>query len=142
MISQATYGVYKEKLDTKDRLLAEIKIIEEEKKALLKQIEAEQGNVSQYYERQAALNSEMAGLELKLVESQDLLVRREQERIEATNEKRELEQETVVIKKDITDIELRIQKLEQEKSSRDHTIKCLNDETANQDEIINKLTKS
>ena len=134
MISQATYGVYKGKLDTKDRLLAEIKIIEEERKALLKQIEAEQGNVSQYYERQAALNSEMAGLELKLVESQDLLVRREQERIEATNEKRELEQETVVIKKDITDIELCIQKLEQEKTSRDHTIKCLNDETANQDE--------
>merc|ERR1712061_668089 len=34
-----------------------------------------------------------------------------------------------------------IQKLEQEKSNRDHTIKTLNDEIANQDEIINKLNK-
>merc|ERR1719348_2980572 len=34
-----------------------------------------------------------------------------------------------------------IQKLEQKKTNRDHTIKGLNDEIANQDEIINKLNK-
>merc|ERR1719427_1393801 len=34
-----------------------------------------------------------------------------------------------------------IQKLEQEKTNRDHTIKTLNDEIANQDEIINKINK-
>merc|ERR1711936_635185 len=43
--ANATYGVYKEKLDTKEKLLAENQVIEEEKKALLKQIESEQGNV-------------------------------------------------------------------------------------------------
>merc|ERR1711882_28255 len=43
--ANATYGVYKEKLDTKEKLLAENQVIEEEKKALMKQIEAEQGNV-------------------------------------------------------------------------------------------------
>ena len=47
----------------------------------------------------------------------------------------------VAIKKDIDDIMVAIQKLEQEKTNRDHTIKSLNDEIANQDEVINKLNK-
>merc|ERR1711936_526431 len=139
--ANATYGVYKEKLDTKEKLLAENQVIEEEKKALLKQIEAEQGNVSQYHERQAKISAQKADLEVELAASQDKLVTREQERVQATNEKKELEQESVVIKKDIADVEIIIQKLEQEKTNRDHTIKSLNDEITNQDEIINKLNK-
>merc|ERR1711936_1538938 len=139
--ANATYGVYKEKLDTKEKLLAENQVIEEEKKALLKQIEAEQGNVSQYHERQAKISAQKADLEVELAATQEKLVTREQERVQATNEKKELEQESVVIKKDIADVEIIIQKLEQEKTNRDHTIKSLNDEITNQDEIINKLNK-
>jgi len=139
--ANATYGVYKEKLDTKEKLLAENQVIEEEKKALLKQIEAEQGNVSQYHERQAKISAQKADLEVELAATQEKLVTREQERAQATNDKKELEQETIVIKKDITDVEMVIQKLEQEKTNRDHTIKSLNDEITNQDEIINKLNK-
>ena len=139
--ANATYGVYKEQLDTKEKLLAENAIIEEEKKALLKQIEKEQGNVSQYHEKQAKISAQKADLEIELTTAQDNLAKAEQHRIQATNETKELEQETVLIKKDITDIEIIIQKLEQEKTNRDHTIKSLNDEIANQDEIINKLNK-
>merc|ERR1712183_330879 len=51
--ANATYGVYKEKVDTKAKLLEDNKVIEEEKKTLMKQIESEQGNVSQYHEKQA-----------------------------------------------------------------------------------------
>merc|ERR1711941_204928 len=60
---------------------------------------------------------------------------------DATVEKKELEAENGVIKKDIEDLELAIQKLEQEKTNRDHNIRSLNDEIANQDEVINKLNK-
>merc|ERR1719479_561387 len=136
-----TYGVYKEKLDTKDQLLEENKVIEEEKKALIKQIESEQGNVSQYHERQAKISAERSELEIDLAAAQDKLVHTEQARIQATQDKKELEQETVAIKKDTGDIEMVIQKLDQEKTNKDHTIKTLNDEIANQDEIINKLNK-
>merc|ERR1711910_92466 len=66
--ANATYGVYKEKLDTKEKLLAENQVIEEEKKALLKQIEAEQGNVSQYHEKQAKISAQKADLENELAE--------------------------------------------------------------------------
>merc|ERR1719228_1151055 len=139
--ANATYGVYKEKVDTKAKLLEENQVIEDEKKALMKQIEAEQGNVSQYHEKQAKISSQKAELEIELVEEQNKLADREQKRVQATNDKKDLEQETVVIKKDIADIEMVIQKLEQEKTNRDHTIKSLNDEIANQDEVINKLNK-
>merc|ERR1719347_1763077 len=139
--AEATYGVYKEKCDTKVRLLEENVAIEEEKKAILAQIEKEQGNLSQYYDRQAKCNSQKADLEIALTAAQQKLAQTEQNRISATADKKALEAETVVIKKDIADIEIIIQKLEQEKTSRDHTIKSLNDEIANQDEIINKLNK-
>merc|ERR1719167_411513 len=135
----ATYGVYKEKCDTKVKLLAENEAIEEEKKTLLAQIAKEQGDLTQYHERQAKCSAEKADLEIALVEAQNKLVRTEQNRIQATNDKKELEAETVAVKKDIADIEIVIQKLEQEKTNRDHTIRSLNDEISNQDEIINKL---
>ena len=45
------------------------------------------------------------------------------------------------MKKDIADLEMAIQRAEQEKNAKDHTIKGLNDEVAAQDELINKLNK-
>merc|ERR1712106_1026489 len=45
------------------------------------------------------------------------------------------------VKKDIEDVELAILKVEQDKGSRDHTIKVLQDEVAEQDEVVNKLNK-
>merc|ERR1711935_826837 len=59
----------------------------------------------------------------------------------ATGDKKTLEADNIIIKKDIEDLEIAIQKLEQEKTNRDHTIRTLNDEIANQDEVINKLNK-
>merc|ERR1719411_2068287 len=89
--ANATYGVYKEKLDTKEKLLEENKVIEEEKKALIKQIESEQGNVSQYHERQAKISAERSELEVDLAAAQDKLVHTEQARIQATQDKKELD---------------------------------------------------
>merc|ERR1712128_370644 len=138
--ANATYGVYKEKLDTKAKLLEENVVIEEDKKALLKQMESEQGNVSQYHEKQAKMTGMKAELEIELTQEQDKLVRTEQKRVAATNDKKDLESESIVINKDIGDVQMVIQKLEQ-KTNRDHTIKSMNDEITNQDEVINKLNK-
>merc|ERR1712128_342646 len=139
--ANATYGVYKEKIDTKAKLLEDNVVIEDDKKALLKQIESEQGNVSQYHEKQATMTAMKADLEVELTHEQDKLVKTEQRRVGANNDKKDLESESVVIKKDIGDIEMVIQKLEQEKTNRDHTIKSMNDEITNQDEVIHKLNK-
>merc|ERR1711936_1031033 len=136
-----TYGAYKVQIDTKKQLMEENLKIKEEKKALAKQLESEQGNISQYTDRQAQITEDKAQLEIDLQEAAKRLIQAEQERQDATAEKKNLEAETSLIKKDIEDIDLAIQKLEQEKTNRDHTIKSLNDEIVCQDEVINKLNK-
>ena len=135
------YGAYKDQLDTKARLEEENKQVKEDNKALLKQIESEQGNLGEYTERQAKASAQKADLEVELADAGNKLARMEQGRIAATGDKKNLEQENLAIKKDIEDLELAIQKLEQEKTNRDHNIRSLNDEIANQDEVINKLNK-
>ena len=139
--ASSAYGAYVDQLDTKKKLEAENKTIEEEKKALMKQLESEQGNLSEYTERQAKASAQKADLEVQLTEASQKLIEREQERVQATQDKKVLEEDNVVIKKDIEDLEIAIQKLEQEKCNRDHNIRTLNDEIANQDEVINKLNK-
>merc|ERR1712077_10977 len=137
----AKFGAYEEQLKTKAKLGEENELIKEETKALIKQIEAEQGNLSQYTDQQDRALKLKADFENQLVAAGKKLVEMEEERIAATADKKVLEGENVIIKKDIEDIELAIQKLEQEKTNRDHTIRHLNDEIANQDEVINKLNK-
>merc|ERR1712055_202649 len=137
--ANATYGVYKEKCDTKVRLLAENDLIVEEKKALLAQIEKEQGNMSQYHGRQSKCNSEKASTEIELAQQQAVLASEEASRVELANEVKAHSGSIGAVKKDIEDVELAITKVEQEKGNRDHTIKTLQDEIAEQDEVINKL---
>merc|ERR1719391_1225677 len=137
----AIYDDYKMKVDKKVELLAENEALGEEKKVLMAQIEKEQGNLSQYHDRQAAANAEKKKLEEKLADAEKKLARQEHESKAALSTKKNLENEGIAVRKDIGDIEIIQQKLEQDKASKDHTIKSLNDEIADQDEIINKLTK-
>merc|ERR1711963_492493 len=139
--SKSAYGAYEEQVNTKKRLEQENVDMEEEKKALMKQLEAEQGNLSEYTDRQAKAAAAKVTLENGLVEAGNKLVQMEQNRQQSTLDKKALEADNVVIKKGIEDLEMAIQKLEQEKTNRDHTIRTLNDEIANQDEVINKLNK-
>merc|ERR1712037_901275 len=122
-------------------LLEENVTIEAERKELLATLEKEQGNLSVYYEKQAKASSQIVDLDGQLAVSQDTLVQREQSRQDATADKKVLEIECVSVKKDIDDIDMAIQKIEQEKTNKDHTIRSCNDEIANQDEVINKLNK-
>merc|ERR1719460_2659445 len=137
----AKFGAYEEQLKTKERLGEENELIKEETKALIKQLEAEQGNLSQYTDQQERAAKAKVDFEQKLVLADQKLIQMEEERVQATADKKVLEGENLVIKKDMEDIELAIQKLDQEKTNRDHTIRHLNDEIANQDEVINKLNK-
>merc|ERR1719323_249851 len=139
--AKSAYGAYEEQLNTKKRLEQENVTMEEEKKALMKQLEAEQGNLSEYTDRQAKATAQKADLEVQLGNAGQKLADMEAARQQATADKKALEGDNVVIKKDIEDLELAIQKLEQEKTNRDHTIRTLNDEISNQDEVINKLNK-
>merc|ERR1712088_425079 len=92
-LATAKYGAYEDALKTKARLQEENVAAKEEIQALIKQIEAEQGNMSQYTDRQAAATAEKTRLEGVLVETGNLLVQMQQSREDATGEKKELEAE-------------------------------------------------
>merc|ERR1712189_107211 len=62
-------------------------------------------------------------------------------RNEMGDKKRRYENDLSSFRKDIDKLNMSIQKAEQEKTNRDHTIRNMNDEIAHQDELINKLNK-
>ena len=137
----ATYGLYKENIDTKKRLQEENQQLKEDKKAIMKQIEAEQGDLAQYNDKQEAMSQAKADLEVELQEECENLAKANQEKQAEMEYKKELESENGLLKKDVEDLEISIQKLEQEKTARDHTIRSLNDEIVVRDEELNKMNK-
>merc|ERR1712088_1301888 len=104
-LATAKYGAYEDALKVTKELQEDGVKVKEEIQALTKQLEQEQGNLSQYTDRQAAATGEKTRLEGVLVETGNLLVSMQQSREDATAEKKELEAENGVIKKDIEDLE-------------------------------------
>merc|ERR1711973_720015 len=94
-----------------------------------------------YHERQAKASATKADNEAQLEIAQKNLAIAEGQKQDMTADRKVMEGEVNSIKKDIEDLELAFQKLEQEKTNRDHTIRSLSDEVAQQDEVINKLNK-
>merc|ERR1719150_1893951 len=140
--ANAGWGAYQDAVNVTKELEAENKRLKDEDIiALTKQLESEQGNLSQYQDRQAKAAGLKAELEGKLVVAQNNLAKEEGNRQQMIADRKTMEGDLVVIKKDIEDLELALQKLEQEKTNRDHNIRSLSDEVAQQDEVINKLNK-
>merc|ERR1719445_2584696 len=109
--------------------------------AMGKQLAEEQGNISVYTDRQAKAVALKAATEAELKSQQAILSKEEASRVELAAEVKAHSGSIGVVKKEIEDIELAIAKVELEKGNRDHTIKVLQDEIAEQDEVINKLNK-
>jgi myosin heavy subunit len=84
----AKFGAYEEQLKTKDRLGEENELIKEETKALIKQLESEQGNLSQYTDQQERASKAKADYEQKLVAAGQKLIQMEEERVQATADKK------------------------------------------------------
>merc|ERR1719431_778662 len=139
--ADSSYGKYKAALDVTADLNAQLEGLKEEIAAMGKQLAEEQGNVSVYTDRQSKATVLKAETEAELAKQQAVLAKQEQERIALAADVKAHAGTIGVVKKDIEDIELAIVKVEQEKGNRDHTIKTLQDEVAEQDEVINKLNK-
>merc|ERR1711915_296303 len=119
----------------------EVAQMTQDKKDMLKQIEQEQGDLSSYQKDLATATTTKAEKEEELVKTQKKLADTEAMRNEMMDKKRRYENDLSSFRKDIDELNMSIQKAEQEKTNRDHTIRNLNDEIAHQDELINKLTK-
>uniref|UniRef100_A0A1L8E579 Putative myosin class i heavy chain n=1 Tax=Nyssomyia neivai TaxID=330878 RepID=A0A1L8E579_9DIPT len=112
-----------------------------EKTALLDSLSGEKGQLSEFQEKCAKLSAQKNDLDNQLRDTQERLSQEEDARNQLFQTKKKLEQEVSGLKKDIEDLELNTQKGEQDKATKDHQIRNLNDEIAHQDELINKLNK-
>merc|ERR1719348_1703797 len=139
--ANASWGKYQEALQVTANLEGQLDGLKDEIKGMNKQLAEEQGNISVYTDRQAKATALKAEAEVELAKQSKLLAETEQQRIELQAEVKAHSGTIGVVKKEIEDIELAIVKVEQEKGNRDHTIKNLQDEIAEQDELINKLNK-
>merc|ERR1719415_446243 len=136
-----TWGKYKEALDVTANLQGSMDGLKAEIDAMGKQLAEEQGNISVYTDRQTKATATKAQAESELKEAQAVLSDEESSRVALAAEVKAHSGSIGVVKKEIEDIELAIAKVELEKGNRDHTIKVLQDEIAEQDEVINKLNK-
>jgi len=139
--ANASYGSYKDALDVTAQLEGSMDGLKAEIAAMGKQLAEEQGNISVYTDRQAKAVALKASTEAELKTQQAILAKEEASRVELAAEVKAHSGSIGVVKKEIEDIELAIAKVELEKGNRDHTIKVLQDEIAEQDEVINKLNK-
>merc|ERR1719284_2292365 len=139
--ANATWGQYKEALDVTANLQGSMDGLKAEIEAMGKQLAEEQGNISVYTDRQTKATATKAQAESELKEAQAVLSSEESSRVALAAEVKAHSGSIGVVKKEIEDIELAIAKVELEKGNRDHTIKVLQDEIAEQDEVINKLNK-
>merc|ERR1719209_1215056 len=98
------YGSYQEALNvTKDLEQANADLAEESKQ-LTKQLESEQGNLSQYTDRQASASAEKTRLEGVLSQGQKTLAQAEAKRLDLTADRKAMDGDIGVIKKDIEDL--------------------------------------
>merc|ERR1712098_693401 len=136
-----SYGKYKAALDVTAELEGSMDGLKSDIDAMGQQLAEEQGNISVYTDRQAKAVALKASTEAELKSQQAILSKEEASRIALAAEVKAHSGSIGVVKKEIEDIELAISKVELEKGNRDHTIKVLQDEIAEQDEVINKLNK-
>merc|ERR1711963_731381 len=128
-------------LDKTAELEASLGGLKDEIGAMTKQLAEEQGSISVYTDRQAKANQIKAEAEVELSGRTKVLKEEEESRVALAAEVKAHSGSIGAVKKDIEDVELAITKVETEKGNRDHTIKTLQDEIAEQDEVINKLNK-
>merc|ERR1719500_2584876 len=139
--ANATYGEYKSALDVTADLESQMGNLKDEIAAMSKQLSEEQGNISVYTDRQSKALALKSSTEIELAQQQAVLAAEESSRVALAGEVKSHAGSIGAVKKDMEDVELAITKVEQEKGNRDHTIKTLQDEIAEQDEVINKLNK-
>merc|ERR1712110_205375 len=136
-----TYGEYKAALDKTAELEGSMDDLKADIAAMTKQLSEEQGSISVYTDRQAKANGLKAEADVALASQLEVLKAEENSRVALAAEVKAHSGSIGAVKKDMEDVELMITKVETGKGNRDHTIRTLQDEIAEQDEIINKLNK-
>jgi len=115
--------------------------IQTEVDVLKENLSVAQGGSSEYHEKMAKLASQKADLEHQANDLTERLRMEEEERNKLFQNKKKVDAELNTFKREIGDLELAIEKTEDDKATKDTQIRTLTDEISHQDELINKINK-
>ena len=128
-------------VEEKKRLETSNTRLMDEKMALLKRIENEQGDIHSLQERQAKAAAQKADLQVQMEDLSGKIKSEEHKKEELIQAKKLVENEFSNMRGDLSDVEVQVQKAEQERANKDHQIRSLNDDITSKDELISKLNK-
>merc|ERR1711942_28139 len=113
-------SAYDKEVVERDRFNSEITQMTQDKKDMMLQIEQEQGDLSGFQQDLATASNAKSEKEDELAATQKKLADTEQQRSDMQDKKRRYESDLSSFRKDIDDMNMSIQKAEQEKTNRDH----------------------
>merc|ERR1712088_1161593 len=132
---------YDHEVKIRDDFNASNKGMSTEIKEMMDTIGQSQGDLTSYQQDLAKVSNEKADVEGKLADAQTNLAKADAEYKTLSDKKRAFENDVGAFRKDIDDMAMALQRAEQEKANKEHTIHSMNEEIAHQDEAINKLNK-
>jgi len=104
-------------------------------------VEQNAGNVSSFIESQAQIAAQKCELEIQVTDTLALYEQEQEAKNEVVQQKKAVEGDVASIKRDLEDLDMQLQKLNQEKQTKDHQIRVCNDEIAHQEEVLNKINR-
>jgi len=132
---------YDHEVKIRDEFNSSNKGMSAEIKEMMDTIGQSQGDLTTYQQDLAKVSNEKADVEGKLADAQTNLAKADAEYKTLSDKKRAFENDVGAFRKDIDDMAMALQRAEQEKANKEHTIHSMNEEIAHQDEAINKLNK-
>ena len=132
---------YDEEVKIRDDFVGRNTGMSDEIKQMMDVIGQSQGDLSSYQQDLAKVSNEKSDIEGLLTAAQVKLAQADSEYKTLSEKKRAFENDVGAFRKDIDDMQMALQRAEQEKANKDHTIHSMNEEISHQDEFINKLNK-
>merc|ERR1711874_621217 len=106
-------------------------------------IEVEQtaGNAASFIENQALIAAQKAELEQQLNEASQRFEQEQSQKALLIQMKKRIEGDVSGQKRDLEELDMSLQRLNQEGDTKNHQIRVLNDEIAQQEDVINKINR-
>merc|ERR1712142_445313 len=105
------------------------------------EVEQTAGNAAAFIENQALIAAQKAELEKQFNEAAQRFEQEQSQKALLMQQKKRIEGDVGSQKRDLEDLEMNLQRLNQEGDTKNHQIRVLHDEIAAQEEVINKINR-
>merc|ERR1711913_57626 len=139
--SDASVAACKEAEDKAAMLEAQHQKLLTDIESMKEEVEKTAGNAAAFIENQAVIAAQKLELEQQLNEASQRYDQEQSQRNLLIQMKKRIEGDVGSQKRDLEDLEMSLQRLNQECGTKNHQIRVLNDEIAQQEDVINKINR-